>query len=624
MHDYFDPLMPNKSVLEIYKYHEKLAMLYKRIKLVNEIVARMVQKGMVLFPSLERGDAKATYDLLTVDNQNGLLLFDDDTYRARGVGRLKAEIKEALKKGSKAGCLISIDDNTEGRTDVRKKMICFFRCIVFRCKILNIYDELRNEGINVEGLWYKDCTPTYYEIYEDRERFKHCTANKEKLNIAKRLFAEYFFIRDFMDLEKLYPEMIVVAHDLGEDMSLYEDIYRCTDDYMRNAKITIDGKPHIVLNWVDAIRYNELPNMPWLEKKMHEGVFFERMYTNTPYTSATMKSIFTGENLIEGKLYKSRGLLYSRKEYEHFPFFRVLKKYGYEFKYIGTVLETEGIDPGNVKIYKHLYNDTRWLPSTLSQFEGIRFLSETEKPTFVIIHDLIETHEPFANPWYKCVVDGDTVRRVPYSMLGDQVIESQSFQDELIKYFSRFYEDVRYNIFMSDHGKVMGSIEDLMERMYHVILAVNGKELAKQTVKTLYSMQEFHKILEQILSGRMQFEEDDEDKLVVIENDDVYNSEVLERVTEAGDSVYRYVQLRGVISNKDAFFRFATGNEGYYIYGNKKNYIDDKRFTERIVELRKKNGFTFIDIMKDPKYKAAAEMYRKMGLTRSERNIYIQ
>ena len=377
------------------------------------------------------------------------------------------------------------------------------------------------------------------------------------------------------------------------------------------------------MNWVDAVRFYELSNMPWLEKKMHEGLFFERMYTNTPYTSATMKSIFTGENLIEGKLYKSRGLLYSRKEYERFPFFRVLNEYGYAFKYIGTVLETEGMDPGRIKVYKHLYNDTRWLPSTITQFEGIRFLSETETPTFVIIHDLIETHEPFANPWYKCVAIGNSVRRTSYDLLENQVVESQSYQDELIKYYSKYYQGVRYNIFMSDHGKVMGSVENLLERMYHVILSINGKNIKQNAVNSLYSMQDFYRIIEQILSGEMDFDNENDDKMVVIENDDVYNSEVLERVTKAGDSVYRYVQLRGLITVKDAFFRFATGDEGYYLYGDEKNYIGDERFKKRIDELREKNGYTFIDIMKDSKYKAAARMYKEMGLIRSDKNEYI-
>ena len=64
-------------------------------------------------------------------------------------------------------------------------------------------------------------------------------------------------------------------------------------------KNIIDNSDHIIVNWIDALRPEETCNMPFLLNKKEKGVYFDEAHTVAPYTSATIKTIFTGKRYLD-------------------------------------------------------------------------------------------------------------------------------------------------------------------------------------------------------------------------------------------------------------------------------------------------------------------------------------
>ena len=53
-------------------------------------------------------------------------------------------------------------------------------------------------------------------------------------------------------------------------------------------------KPNIVMILLDGVREDQLIHLPTLSKINNEGIFFNEMTTASPYTLASLHSIFTG------------------------------------------------------------------------------------------------------------------------------------------------------------------------------------------------------------------------------------------------------------------------------------------------------------------------------------------
>lgn len=104
---------------------------------------------------------------------------------------------------------------------------------------------------------------------------------------------------------------------------LLQDIMSC---------IVERNKKDIIINWVDALSYYNIPQFPFLEQKAKEGICFDNAYIVMSWTTETTRTILSGEYPIEGKLF-----LREFFPVENTKLLNNLRYRGYGFGYCGML-----------------------------------------------------------------------------------------------------------------------------------------------------------------------------------------------------------------------------------------------------------------------------------------------
>lgn len=498
--------------------------------------------------------------------------------------------------------------------------------ILNRCKVVNIYEKITKIYNKENGNWYSFLQYDYTNIKTAYELYLSVSSNEEKSDAIKRLIAGSLYVRDFVNAEKWIK--VWKSESINDRRGIdYVGLWNEISDELKRLKDAIDGKQHIVLNWIDAVRYSELSYLPFVRKKINQGINFERMYAETSYTKAAMLTLLTGRRLIDEKAY---GL--NVWETEKTPLVTLLNEYGYKFQTYSHKFMNEGYDEECRVSQKSSYyskngdksSNTSSTPSTVLQYFAVMEMANTPDKLFVIIHNLAETHPSFLNPYGKeFYFDFHVEPRGENLKERIEIIrQSQKYLDEQLEYYNQFYTNVRYNIFFSDHGKAMGENEYDIENYNHIIFGICGLDIIAKKINKVFSMNTFGKIIELLLQNKpSNISYCMKQNYAEIQRDDIYGK-LIDYYSEGDEEFMDYIiQHRGVVTEADWYVRYVTGKEKYKRLDNKSlSTVEEK---ERIEYLRRITGKKFIDIYREPKYEKARILYEKYGWKRSEENEYI-
>lgn len=448
----------------------------------------------------------------------------------------------------------------------------------------------------------------------------------------KSLISDYLIMRDFKNVRKYADLYVQKGYDTnGSIGTLVGAVFHELDIWKEIAERK--NLCHIAVQWVDNVPYDGLKDMPSLESYMREGIFFENMYALTHYTTPAFRTYFTGKKMIDDRIFDMQP-----EDWANSRLYQDLQQHGYAFRYLGPM------KPGNIfdepgkgweKDYFEIFGKTRGkIPSTLMQYEFLKALVLAEKPTFFIIHNLPETHPPYANP------EETEIKEIPERFLKENNdkrtdarvswlrFRSRRYEDEELSFFRTYYPAGLQVITLSDHGALMepGSLN--VDHMHHTIFAVNGVGI-RRTIGHMASSLDFVQIVEELLDGQLdQIGTEHREDYCLLQAEDPYDLDketvLLSIRRHPKDIPWAMMQYRGVITQKDWYIRAVTGQEIYVLRSDvSRNLIGNAEYNARISELRGLAGNVYINSWKEPKYQKGMEAFRELGIRFPDENTYV-
>lgn len=496
------------------------------------------------------------------------------------------------------------------RIKIRRMLRQVCLSCINRCKVVDIYTLFERNGLECKEDFEQlmGLGVTYSEIVKDLNE------NTEEQNIkTKKLIGKYLRIRDFKNAFK-YISKLESLQDSEYDK--YVNLQKEIESVLSEMGKKINVRNHIIVNWIDALRYDEVKNMSFLKEQSELGLYFENMYDSTPYTTATMRTVFTGGLLIEDKLYMMK-----MEDFAETELYKTLKNANYQFSYFGAHFKKGIFTNERMRRICALngYGQME-VPSSLLQYELINFLSKAENNYFVIVHNLIETHVPYMNPVDKHVnyIREEDIFRIQENgseEMARQIIRSQKYLDEQLRYYYAYYCDVAYNIFMSDHGQYRREKPVCFKGMNHTCFLILGKDILPQKYFRVTSLLAFPEMIKGLFQNKgNEVAEVYKKDYVLIQEDDMYGAKRETLLAEnPSKAKICYMQHRGIITDKDFYLRYFTGEEYYVLSNCNENVIECEEYMERINYLKKLVGNQYIDFEKVSKYHIAEEVYKKLG-----------
>ncbi len=509
----------------------------------------------------------------------------------------------------------NIDTIIVSSFDQRFHIIEEIEALGTKAGIIDVYDELKRADIDIKIPFFFDVNYSYKNIMDALRDLESTTQDCMGNIMVKRLIGEYLHIRDmknaFWWIDKL-PED-------DEDKIYYLGIRNNIRELLDRMSKNISGKKHIVVNWIDAMMPDEIMNMPFLEKQLSSGINFTNAHCIAAFTQATMKAIFTGKMHLDDGLYKM-----NVNELEDAELAQILKNNEYEFKYFGMPYFCSLFFNNRTAYVWHLAaGNYRNCASPVLQWEAVREMEESDKSCFVLIHNILETHYPFANgvqadlvlyeseDFWGIRADSDTQE---WNKIWAQVKQSQHYFDEQLQFYNSIYKDIRYQIYLSDHGLYRCEGADNLERFTHVLFGIVGENVKPKTEDGMFSLISFPSVVKKILSDRTEHIHEDVMPYIFVQDEDGYHDSILRCFYINKElSENRYIQQKGIITTQDSYYRTVTGKEFYFQRQRKGNQANNEQFRERIQQLKDILGNKFVDIRKEDKYVNTRKIYELFG-----------
>jgi len=462
----------------------------------------------------------------------------------------------------------------------------------YKGKIVDLYADME-EYIQNE---YAD----HKTAYEARQAYLS-TDIKDKPKRLRTLIKEYLLLKDFKNAYRCMDEYIEKEYTNYEQYKRLREVLASFLDEIEDC-ITKRNKKDIIINWIDALSYYDIPQFPFLQQKGKEGVCFENAYTVMPWTTETTKTILSGKYPIEGQLF-----LNSHFSAENMQLLKILGDQGYGFAYCGMPKLAKRFDDTVQTPFCYLEN--KYCASTRKQWDALSILCESDKPMCILIHTLRETHEPFvcANGdtfhWF-----GSTIYDWRQKSCRNQAAIAGMYINEQLEFYERFYNENAVKIYMSDHGRVGNS--PMNENKIHIMLSVCGKDIESKSEEKMFSLVQFPYLVKKIISGEKEWSTIT-GEYVLIENYDAYDELLVHDTLSGRLKKEEMYQCRGIVTRTDAYYKYAFGKE-YYFRKEKPNdnQIDKMEYCNRVNELRELCGNQFIDISMYDKFKFSRLLYK--------------
>lgn len=576
----------------IYQYNEKLRQFYLPKEILKLLIADRKGQICIFWPN-NHIVTKILYEMNAEENDM-ITMKAPDIFRGKG-------------KYQKKYFLLC--------TYVRKKKRKIRKAILrglYQCEIIDFYDILEAKGIIYDKDFFLGKGVTYADIVRDLNIYEGIENKEEKYIAIKRIIGDYLAIKDFQNA-------FLYINKLKEIKPTEYRRYLALKDKIENKLLElekkVEKKEHIILNWIDGLRYDEAKNMNFLSRQAEQGINFENMFAATSYTNAAMKTLFTGKLLIDDKLYKMKV-----EECEKGRLYQILEKREYKFVYIGGKFNKGIFYDSIVNCLIKIYKEREEVPSTVWQYVLIHILAKSDKKYFAIVHNLCETHTPNMNPIQinaKKITDNDIINFQFNSQetIKEQIRLSQKYIDEQLEFYERFYKKALYKIYMSDHGQCRYERPICFEGLHKVFMCVSGKGILPEKHIPITSSLAFPDMIEHLLDHRAYALTKVYGKeYALVQQDDIYGkSRIKEYLNSPAGYKTFFLQHRGIITDKDFYVKYITGEEHYWRIDEKENLIKKEEYQNRIAELKKLAGNHFINIQKEDKYISTRKLYRKLN-----------
>jgi hypothetical protein len=366
--------------------------------------------------------------------------------------------------------------------------------------------------------------------------------------------------------------------------------------------------------------------MPWVEEQINSGIKMENAYTAMPWTTWVGRMMFTGDNPMHGELYK-RGRIGEKKG--EYPLLDYLKNRGYNVRY--SCMSSHGKKTFE-KEYVCERND-RYTDgvSTRYQWFGVCELLKNGSKTFVILHNLMESHRPYTTigldyaGWH-------AERGIDCVSEETKTLNRRYLDEKILKWYSRFYGEKTIKVWMSDHGNLSMDYDekthtcrllaDFEEERTHVLFGVSGLGIKKVHENRYFQYDGFMQLVKYLIEKN----EADYEKMfkpyVEYENYAQYDKINVgytmkhSSIEELKKSKSTWQQFLGVRDDKYLYILYYDGSESFYVLPDEKtNELENPAYAEPLARLRSQvDGKKFINIFEADKFVHARKLYEKIGV----------
>lgn len=460
--------------------------------------------------------------------------------------------------------------------------------------ILDLYDALKDNGLDVNAPFYRNASDTYENVIYYRKKY----FEKKNYVNTKNLAIAYLKIFDFINFEKFAKEYIVNKYPD------YQDIQFAMDEIMNlldcvKEKIKKRTQRDIITIWNDQLDYSYLKYTPYIQEVSRNSMFFENAYTMTPFTMATFLGMFQRLKSIDDDIY-----------YKPFPIADSSNSYiinelmlsGYEFVYIG--------DEGVARMFGEKYSMTNYACSSscLGCINLLQKLLDINKPVCVVLHASVETH----NPYLSGELDEAKFHEWPTFGGGteeealEQKKKSAAYWDKQLEFYMGFMPGSSIKIFMSDHGTRYNIQPIYKEPTTHIIFFITGSGVPEGRYKRMFSIYDFYKVIHCILKNNYDEEEIFSD-YVLIQETSIFNRTAIRYYIE-NNTMESSCAFRAVRTEKELYVKLSSGKRYYYLLPDEELNCIDKADRDRIRWLDNLAGDKFTDLSQ---YEKEIEDFRK-------------
>ncbi len=176
--------------------------------------------------------------------------------------------------------------------------------------------------------WYGDAARQ--EIFCTKKTLAIVSDDVEKAFYIEKMMGLCIRDRDILDLQEYIKEYLELRFVRNEKVARFNEQLELLLSEMQEG-ICRNRNDDIFLHWIDAVSNDRLKNMPFVYglANQTDSNKSDWAYTCMPYTTWTMKTMFSGLRPVEGRLFESG------ESIEDYYLMNELREKGYDFKYFG-------------------------------------------------------------------------------------------------------------------------------------------------------------------------------------------------------------------------------------------------------------------------------------------------
>lgn len=477
----------------------------------------------------------------------------------------------------------------------------------------SVYDVLENHHIYTQMEYYRFFTPliesvelnlndmyktnsidgsslTLYEYYYQKQRLMYSVSKENNKRITEKLFFLAICMRNFIEAERIIKTM----NNNTDHKKCWNEIKGLLDRIRKT--LTLNKQKHIIIYWLDALGYEDVYKMEYLQERRNHSLFFHNAYTITPFTNPTCRSMFCGVGQVDDLGYKIKyiGL-------DNSPLLKDIIDQGYQFSVLSATFGKWFDNRYNQ------YNDNTFVAPCSEVFWNLtgQIINE-EYPTVYLAHALVEMHQPHLS-----------VRRKNFEK--DFWADPEEIDGQIRELNAQlcFYDEMLginpYRVYMSDHGLFQDYVP--LNNM-HVLLQIYHATWKKREINKLFCYLDFSKIMHQLLIGEVIDDAIWNRQYVPVQDVDYYNANRLKKsLINTGLAVLPFrTAYKGVVTNEYAYIHFKTGDELLHKWSDG-SYVpvigmnNAQKDSELFKQLREMAGGFPKELDLDPKFSYASNTY---------------
>lgn len=437
-------------------------------------------------------------------------------------------------------------------------------------------------------------------IFCANQAFKSGYLEEEERQISlKKLMGFCVLEKDILGLKKYIN---IYADEYDKSFRRYIEEINLLISEMKE-RIAQRKHRDVVVNWVDSISNKRLKTeMPFLYRmSMDEGSMkSEYAYTCMPWTTPTMKTIMTGKDPIEGRLYDYKMLN------DEMELLRQIKNNGYQFLYFGNAFWQKKIIPKKYQGFSpdcmRTYISTEYLWNAAN-----RLATENDTPYFVLIHGLYETHDPYFCP------DSNKLSMVTSSIEEEEKEISSKWMDKQYEFYMDLIGEKSLQIYLGDHGDHEKYVYAYQNERLNIMFFLKNSPKKLDFSRGLFSLKKFPQLINYLMGWEDVNEEELFSEYAVSNNYDSYNekavADIIRNVASLKDK-RAWMQVKTIRNKNYAYVLYFDGEEIFYdLKDESENLIDQSEYADIIKNMREVMGKEFIDIYKEDFFVHSRKLY---------------